>query len=78
MKRSSRRVKRSSKRFKRSSRRIEVKIGREGIRQEQIKKTKAPGEKRFNLCERLLGRFVCRSSLFVHGEVFKNKERTEL
>ena len=35
-------------------------------------------QERFNLCERLLRRFVCRSSLFVHGEVFKNKERTEL
>ena len=78
VKRSSRRVKRISKRVKRSSRQTEVKIACEGIRQGQIKRTKAPGEKTFNLCERLLGRFVCRSSLFVHGEVFENKERTEL
>ena len=36
-------------------------------------------QKRRGLCERLLGRFVCcRSLLFAAGEVFKDKERTEL
>ena len=40
-----------------SSRRTEFKIACQGIRQEQSKKRKAPEGKRFNLCERLLGRF---------------------
>ena len=35
-------------------------------------------QKRRGSCERLLGRLVCRSSLFVPEEVFKNTERTEL
>ena len=73
-------VKRSSKLVKRSSRRTEHNFAYERIRQEQSKRRKVPEETKFvrtvveAVC--LLQQFVC--LLFVPGEVFKDKERTEL
>ena len=59
----------------------EVKSACEGVRQEQSKKRKAPEEKtEGKVCANgcWCGLFVVTSGLFVPGEVFKDKERTEL
>ena len=64
---------RSSKLVKRSSMRTEHKFVCERIRQEQSKRRKAPEETRF---VRTVVGAVC--LLFVPGEVFQDKERTEL
>ena len=54
--------------------RTEVKSAREGVRQEQSEKRKAPAEKtEGEVCAN-----SCWCGLFVPGEDFKDKERTEL
>ena len=57
---------RSSERVKRRSRRTELKVACERIREsDKSKARKGRRLKRRGLCERLLGRFVCYSSLFL-------------